>query len=101
MTEQTLLAIDNLSISLPSGADRSFAVEGVTLTVNRNEIVSLVGESGSEKSMTAHAILRLLPDEVTITAGNIKFNGSDIAHADEPAMRRLRGGEISMIFQEP
>jgi peptide/nickel transport system ATP-binding protein len=101
MTEQTLLAIDNLSISLPSGADRSFAVEGVTLTVNRNEIVCLVGESGSGKSMTAHAILRLLPDEVTIAGGNIKFKGSDIAQADEPAMRRLRGGEISMIFQEP
>jgi ABC-type glutathione transport system ATPase component len=101
MTEQTLLAIDNLSISLPSGADRSFAVEGVTLTVGRNEIVCLVGESGSGKSMTAHAILRLLPDEVTIATGNVKFKGSDIAKADEPAMRKLRGGEISMIFQEP
>jgi ABC-type glutathione transport system ATPase component len=101
MTESTLLAIENLSISLPSGADRAFAVEGVTLTVNRNEIVCLVGESGSGKSMTAHAILRLLPDEVTIASGNVKFKGSDIAQADEPAMRRLRGGEISMIFQEP
>jgi peptide/nickel transport system ATP-binding protein len=101
MTEQTLLAIDNLSISLPSGADRAFAVEGVTLTVNRNEIVCLVGESGSGKSMTAHAILRLLPDEVHIASGSVEFNGRDVAKADEPAMRKLRGGEISMIFQEP
>jgi ABC-type glutathione transport system ATPase component len=101
MTEQTLLAIENLSISLPSGADRAFAIEGVSLTVKRNEIVCLVGESGSGKSMTAHAILRLLPDEVEIARGTVKFNGNDIAKADEPAMRRLRGGEISMIFQEP
>jgi peptide/nickel transport system ATP-binding protein len=101
MTDETLLAIENLSISLPSGADRSFAVEGVSLTVNRNEIVCLVGESGSGKSMTAHAILRLLPDEVTIATGNVRFKGHDVARADEPAMRKLRGGEISMIFQEP
>ncbi|MDB5685726.1 MAG: transporter related, partial [Rhizorhabdus sp.] len=101
MTEQTLLAIENLSIGLPPGADRAFAIEDVSLTVRRNEIVCLVGESGSGKSMTAHAILRLLPDEVEIAAGAVKFNGNDIAAADEAAMRRLRGGEISMIFQEP
>jgi len=101
MTEQTLLAIENLSISLPSGADRAFAIEDISFTVNRNEIVCLVGESGSGKSMTAHAILRLLPDEVEIAAGAVKFNGNDIAVADEAAMRRVRGGEISMIFQEP
>ncbi|MET0877794.1 MAG: ABC transporter ATP-binding protein [Tardiphaga sp.] len=101
MTEPTLLAIENVSIALPSGADRAFAIENVSFTVNRNEIVCLVGESGSGKSMTAHAILRLLPDEVEIAAGAVKFNGDDIAVADEAAMRRVRGGEISMIFQEP
>jgi peptide/nickel transport system ATP-binding protein len=101
MTEQTLLAIENLSISLPSGADRAFAIEDISFTVKRNEIVCLVGESGSGKSMTAHAILRLLPDEVEIAAGAVKFKGADIASVDEAAMRRLRGGEISMIFQEP
>jgi peptide/nickel transport system ATP-binding protein len=101
MSDATLLSIENLSIALPEGADRAFAVEGVTLTVNRNEIVCLVGESGSGKSMTAHAILRLLPDQVEIAAGAVNFNGSDIAGATEAEMRRLRGGEISMIFQEP
>jgi peptide/nickel transport system ATP-binding protein len=101
MTQQTLLAIENLSISLPQGADRAFAIEGVSLNVKRNEIVCLVGESGSGKSMTAHAILRLLPDEVRIATGAVKFNGNDIARTDEAGMRNLRGGEISMIFQEP
>jgi peptide/nickel transport system ATP-binding protein len=101
MTEPTLLAIENVSISLPSGADRPFAIENVSLSVNRNEIVCLVGESGSGKSMTAHAILRLLPDRTGVAQGSISFNGNDIAKADEPTMRKLRGGAISMIFQEP
>ncbi|MDB5654252.1 MAG: transporter ATP-binding protein [Tardiphaga sp.] len=101
MTDHTLLAIDNLSIALPKGADRAFAIEGVSFNVNRNEIVCLVGESGSGKSMTAHAILRLLPEEVRISTGAVNFNGSDIARASEAEMRHLRGGEISMIFQEP
>src|SRR4051794_4201424 len=101
MTENTLLAIENLAINLPAGADRAFAVEGVTFNVNRNEIVCLVGESGSGKSMTAHAILRLLPDRTGIAQGNIKFDGQDIATAEEATMRKLRGGAISMIFQEP
>ncbi len=69
MTDKTLLAIENVSISLPPGADRPFAIEDVSLTVNRNEIVCLVGESGSGKSMTAHAILRLLPDRTGVAQG--------------------------------
>ena len=101
MSDNTLLAIDNLSIALPKGADRDFAVEGVSFNVNRNEIVCLVGESGSGKSMTAHAILRLLPEQVYISSGAVNFNGSDIAAVSEAEMRHLRGGEISMIFQEP
>jgi peptide/nickel transport system ATP-binding protein len=101
MSDNTLLAIDNLSIALPKGADRDFAIEGVSFNVNRNEIVCLVGESGSGKSMTAHAILRLLPEQVRISSGAVNFNGSDIAAASEAEMRHLRGGEISMIFQEP
>ena len=101
MSDNTLLSIDNLSIALPEGADRPFAIEGVSFNVNRNEIVCLVGESGSGKSMTAHAILRLLPDQVKIASGAVNFNGSDIAAASEAEMRHLRGGEISMIFQEP
>ncbi|QUS38793.1 ABC transporter ATP-binding protein [Tardiphaga alba] len=101
MTDNTLLAIENLAISLPSGADRAFAVEGVSFDVNRNEIVCLVGESGSGKSMTAHAILRLLPDRTGIAEGSVKFDGQDVARIDETAMRKLRGGAISMIFQEP
>ncbi|MBN8944896.1 MAG: ABC transporter ATP-binding protein [Rhizobiales bacterium] len=101
MADDALLFLDQLSIALPRGADRAFAIEQVSLTVRRNEIVCLVGESGSGKSMTAHAALRLLPDNVGIASGAIRFKGADIARADEAVMRTLRGGEISMIFQEP
>ena len=101
MSEDLLLSVENLSVALPPGGDRSFAVEEVSLTVRRNEIVCLVGESGSGKSITAHAVLRLLPPNVTVASGAIRFGGADIAAATEDVMRGLRGGPISMIFQEP
>ncbi len=101
MAGDMLLAVENLSIALPGGADRAHAIEDVSFTVGANEIVCLVGESGSGKSMTAHAILSLLPERVAISAGSLHFKGRDIAGLDEPAMRALRGGEIAMIFQEP
>ena len=101
MAGTPLVSVENLSIALPKGADRAFAVEDVSLAVAANEIVCLVGESGSGKSMTAHALLRLLPQQVEIAAGAVRFKGTDIAQADEAAMRGLRGGEIAMIFQEP
>jgi ABC-type glutathione transport system ATPase component len=100
MTEP-LLRIENLTVALPRGGDRVSAIENVSLSVGRNEIVCLVGESGSGKSVTAHAILKLLPPEVKVASGAIRFGTTDIATADEPTMRGLRGGAISMIFQEP
>ncbi|MCA6108501.1 ABC transporter ATP-binding protein [Bradyrhizobium cenepequi] len=101
MTDEPLLAIENLSVALPKGGDRQFAVENVSLAVRRNEIVCLVGESGSGKSITAHAVLRLLPPGLDVAAGAIRFKDMDLARADEGTMRALRGGPISMIFQEP
>ncbi len=101
MSSDQLLSIEHLSVALPQGGDRGFAVEDVTISVKPNEIVCLVGESGSGKSITAHAILSLLPQGVNVASGAIRFKGEDIATMDEDAMRKLRGGPISMIFQEP
>jgi peptide/nickel transport system ATP-binding protein len=95
-----LLAIENLSVALPGG-DRRLPVEEVSFTVAENEIVCLVGESGSGKSMTAHALLGLLPRGASIAQGCMLFRGRDLARLDEAAMRKLRGAEIAMIFQEP
>ncbi|BCH23639.1 ABC transporter ATP-binding protein [Mesorhizobium sp. L-8-3] len=96
-----LLAIENLVLGLPQGADRSHAVDGISLTVDRNEIVCLVGESGSGKSMTAHAVLGLLPSKVKALQGEIRFGGRDLLSLPPRDMRALRGSRIAMIFQEP
>ncbi len=98
---KALLAIDNLALALPEGADRSHAVEGVSLSVAANEIVCLVGESGSGKSMIAHTILGLLPNKVRAEAGAVRFGGRDLLRLSAGEMRALRGSQIAMIFQEP
>jgi ABC-type glutathione transport system ATPase component len=97
-----LLAIEGLTVTLPLGADRPFAVEGLTLSVGHNEILCIVGESGSGKSVTAQAIMGLLPKgQLRASAGAIRYGGQDLLRLPEPALRRLRGASISMIFQEP
>jgi peptide/nickel transport system ATP-binding protein len=101
MTDSPLLSIENLSVALPPGGDRRFAVEDLSLTVKPDEIVCLVGESGSGKSMTAHAVLGLLSPAVKIASGRILFRGTDLATLDQRALRQVRGGDIAMIFQEP
>ena len=97
----SVLSVESLSIALPEGGDRPFAVEDVSFAIDRNEVVCLVGESGSGKSMIAHAILSLLPKGVDIVSGAVKVAGHDTATLDRRALRRLRGGEAAMIFQEP
>jgi peptide/nickel transport system ATP-binding protein len=96
-----ILVLDTVSVKLPPGADRPHAMEGVSLWVAANEIVCVVGESGSGKSMTANAIMRLLPNDVEIDAGRILFEGRDLAGVSEADMRKVRGAGIAMIFQEP
>ena len=96
-----MLAIRNLTLTLPPGADRALAVEGVDLEVGANEIVCIVGESGSGKSLTAHAVIGLLPRGVAASAGKIHFDGEDLLKLPPAQMRRRRGREIAMIFQDP
>ncbi|XDZ66545.1 ABC transporter ATP-binding protein [Alphaproteobacteria bacterium LSUCC0684] len=97
-----LLAINDLSILLPEGSDRTHAVQHVDLKLHAGETVCVVGESGSGKSLTARAVMGLLPaPHVRIGNGEILFGGEDITKFDSERMRELRGSEISMIFQEP
>jgi peptide/nickel transport system ATP-binding protein len=96
-----LVSIQNLIVALPSGADRAKAVDDVSLEVRRNEIVCIVGESGSGKSLTAHAIMGLLPRGVTAAGGRIVFDGVDLLKESAAAMRKRRGRDIAMIFQDP
>jgi peptide/nickel transport system ATP-binding protein len=102
MSEPTpVIDIRNLTIPLPGGADRGHAVEDVSYHVNAGEIVCVVGESGSGKSVTAQAIMGLLPRTFPRPNGRILFAGKDIARATPAEMRDLRGKGIGMIFQEP
>jgi peptide/nickel transport system ATP-binding protein len=96
-----LLAISGLTVSLPPGADRPFALDNVSIDLRRGEIHCLIGESGSGKSMIANAILGLLPDNVRITAGDIRFEDRSLLALDDEDMRKIRGARIGMIFQEP
>jgi peptide/nickel transport system ATP-binding protein len=91
-----LLELDRLSISFQNRN----AVDSLTLKVGPGEVLGLVGESGSGKSVTALAILRLL-DAAAKVSGSIRFQGRDLLSLPMEEMRKLRGREISMIFQEP
>jgi peptide/nickel transport system ATP-binding protein len=96
-----LLAIRDLTIALPPGADRPLAVEEVSLEIRPKEIVCIVGESGSGKSLTAHAVMGLLPRGVQAMGGSILFDGTDLLREPPEALRKRRGRDIAMIFQDP
>ncbi|MHC4051908.1 ABC transporter ATP-binding protein [Bradyrhizobium sp. 25ACV] len=101
MTAPPAVSIKNLQIALPKGAERPFAVDGVSLDLRPGKIVCVVGESGSGKSMCAHALMGLLPDTVSVASGEIQFEGRDLLKLDDDGWRDLRGCRLAMIFQEP
>ena len=96
-----LLEVDNLRTHFrtPTGIVR--AVDGVSFHVNAGEVLAIVGESGCGKSVTAMSILRLIPEPPGRSAGSVRFEGRNLLEASERDMRKIRGNDISMIFQEP
>ncbi|CAH2602958.1 glutathione ABC transporter ATP binding subunit GsiA [Rhodovastum atsumiense] len=97
-----LLEIRGLTVALPEGGDRAFAVEGVSFDIFPREILCVVGESGSGKSVTGHAIMGLLPKPaLRVAAGAILLHGQNVLAMTEAEQRALRGQRIGMIFQEP
>ena len=98
----TLLKISNVDISLPEGSERLLAVENLCIDLAPGETLCIVGESGSGKSLTARALMGLLPaPHVRVSQGQINFCGEDLTKVSERRLREIRGSEISMIFQEP
>jgi len=98
----TLLEIDGLQTHFVTDAGVVRAVDGVSLSVRRGETLGIVGESGCGKSVTALSILRLIPNPPgKIVGGVIRLEGRDLLALPEDEMRKVRGGSISMIFQEP
>jgi peptide/nickel transport system ATP-binding protein len=97
-----VLRVDDLHVEFSTARGVVRAVDGVSYTVRRGEIVALVGESGCGKSVSSLAIMRLLAEPVgRITSGSIVFDGRDLLCLPEAQMRGIRGRDISMIFQEP
>jgi len=95
-----LLEIENLSVGFPSPRGPLPAVQELSLTLEAGETLALVGESGSGKSVTALAILDLLPPEA-LASGAVRFEGRDLTSASHAEWRSLRGRRMAMIFQEP
>ena len=96
-----ILKIKDLTIALPKNADRSFAVENANLDVSKGEILFIVGESGSGKSVMTSAILNDIPTSLKVTSGSIIFKNQDILKLSQKELNKIRGANISMIYQEP
>ncbi|WP_026286208.1 ABC transporter ATP-binding protein [Salsuginibacillus kocurii] len=101
MTENALLSATNVKTSFRIGDDYYAAVDGVTLTVNNNEVVAIVGESGSGKSALAFSILGLHDRFKTNLEGEIYLNGTDLTSVSTGKLNQIRGKDIGMIFQDP
>ncbi len=97
-----LLSVKDFSVAFTQGGRTSLAVDRVSFDINKGETVALVGESGSGKSVTALSILKLLPyPAASHPSGSIHFKGENLIDEDERDLRRVRGNDIAMIFQEP
>ncbi len=101
MDKAPLLSIENLQVHFrtPEGVNR--AVDGVSFAIGAGETLAIVGESGCGKSVTSMSILRLLPEPPAAIAGAIRFQGTNLLDLPDKAMRKIRGNDISVIFQEP
>ena len=100
MSQEILLSVENLNVEFTTDRSRILAVDGVNLTLQVNQTLGLVGESGCGKSVTALAIMGLLPHYASVR-GSVLFKGQDLLRKNDREMTKIRGNKISMIFQEP
>ena len=98
---KTLLKVDNLNVRFDLDDYTVQAVRDVSFTIEKGKALGLVGESGCGKSVTAYSIMRLISPPGYIASGDIIFNGRSLMEMDEESMRKIRGNQVAMIFQEP
>jgi ABC-type dipeptide/oligopeptide/nickel transport system ATPase component len=96
-----LLEVNDLKTHFPTRAGLVRAVDGVSFYLDRGELLGLVGESGCGKSMTALSVMRLIAPPGKIVGGEILFDGKDLLKLSDAEMRKMRGDDIAMIFQDP
>ena len=97
----TLLEVEGLHTAFPTPRGEVEAVDGVDLTIESGEIVGLVGESGSGKSVLAESIMGIVEEPGQVMEGDIRFHGESLLEKSEAEMQSIRGGDISMVFQDP
>ena len=97
MSESPVLEIENLVLEV----DQTRLIDGISFNIKKGEIFALVGESGSGKSLTSLSIMRLLPDVLKVTEGDIRLHGASVFTLPEYQMQKVRGKKVAMIFQEP
>ncbi|HEY9266945.1 MAG TPA: ABC transporter ATP-binding protein, partial [Mycobacterium sp.] len=94
-----LLEVENLSVTFPTDAGPARAIEGVSFTLLAGETLGIVGESGSGKSMTAMAIMGILPKRAVVT-GSIRLRGRELVGLSDDELREIRGNEVAIVFQD-
>src|SRR5437016_4599092 len=100
--ETPLLSVRDLSVAFGHGDREVLAVDRVSFDIRKGETLALVGESGSGKSVTALSIMRLLPyPSAWHPSGSVTFKGQDLMRLRENEVRRVRGDDITIVFQEP
>ncbi len=99
--KKVILAVRDLSVALPTGADRVHAISNVSLDIEAGQTLCVVGESGSGKSVMATTVMGLLASELRPVAGSIRLNDESLLEASALRLRQLRGRSMGMVFQEP
>lgn len=96
-----LLSVKDLTVQFRTSKGPITAVDGINLRLDRGEVLGIIGESGSGKSVTMRALLRILPEKKTTISGDLRVDGTDVLGLRGRALAAYRGGEVSMVFQEP
>ncbi|PLX38231.1 MAG: dipeptide ABC transporter ATP-binding protein DppD [Hyphomicrobiales bacterium] len=100
-TTSPLLSVEDLTVRFSTGRGAVTAVNGISFTLERGKVLGLIGESGSGKSVTMRALLRILPAHRTSVSGQVTMAGTDVLALKGRALSSYRGGDVAMIFQEP